>query len=59
MTKMISAVAAFRMENDKELISKHRFVFAENSQVGVCIEKSGQCFEYQYTFLIASKKSGP
>ena len=39
MTKMISAVAVFRMENDKELISKHRFVFDENSQVGVCIEK--------------------
>ena len=58
MTKMISAVAVFRMENDKELISKHRFVLVKTHKLELALKKSVQSFEHKYTFFIASKKLG-
>ena len=36
MTTMISAVATFRLENDKELISKQRFVLVKTHKLDVC-----------------------
>ena len=59
MTTMIWAEAAFWMENDKELISKHRFVLVKTHKLELALTKSGQCFEYEYTCFIALKKFGP
>ena len=58
MTTMISAVAAFKLENDKELISKHRFVLVKTHKLELVFRKSVPSFEHEYTFFIASKKLG-
>ena len=58
MTTMIWAEAAFWMEYDKELISKHRFVLVKTRKLELALRKSVECFEHEYTFFIALKKLG-